>query len=207
MELFYAPMAGSLPARVVCLEAGLPVVLRRVDRATKAVEGGGDLREVDPMGQVPTLLRDDGTVLTENVAILLYLADLAPAARLAPPPDSPARYETVRWLSFVATEIHKRIGGVLFSRDAPDEAKAHARASAAHVLSALERRLAGRETLASDAFGVADAYLAWALAILPFGGVPLDGHAAVGAYAARHLARESLRSVIAVERREYRAAS
>ena len=83
MELYYAPLACSLAAHVTCVEAELPVILRRTDLATKSVEGGGDLRQVNPMAQVPTLVRDDGVVLTENVAVLLFLGDERPSRGLA----------------------------------------------------------------------------------------------------------------------------
>ena len=70
MQLYYSPLACSLAAHMVCREAGLDFTLHRSELVTKRVEDGRDLRAVNPMGQVPTLVTDDGRVLTENSAVL-----------------------------------------------------------------------------------------------------------------------------------------
>src|SRR4051812_998114 len=126
MELFYSPLACSLAAHIVCLEAGINVTLRRTDLPTGRVEGGGDLARINPMGCVPTLVLDDGRVLTENIAVLLFLGDREPGRSLAPAPDTYARYEVTRWLSFVATELHKKVNAPIFAARSPDAVKDYA---------------------------------------------------------------------------------
>jgi glutathione S-transferase len=188
MDLYYSPMACSLAARVVCREARLEVNLRRTDLSTGRVEGRAEraLLGVNPLGKVPVLVCDDGRVLTENVAVLLFLGELAAPALGLAPRDAPERYEVVRWLSFVATELHK---GVL-----------------ARPLAALEEHLRDRSALLGASFTVADAYLAWALLLLPLPrcGVPLDAYPAVQAYAERHRRREAFEAVLRAEYAEYR---
>ncbi len=191
MELYYAPMACSLASRIALAESGSTAALHRVDLATKRIADGRDLHAINPMGQVPTLVLDDGRLVTENVAVLIELAG-----------DRRDR-ELVRWLSFVATELHKTINAPLFTRGTPEAVKAHARAAAAKPLAVLESIVATRDVLAGDAFSVADAYAVWALAIMPFGGVALDAYPAVLAYRDRHLARPSVASAFAIERAEY----
>src|SRR6185503_11952141 len=78
VKLYYAPLACSLAAHIACREAGLEFELVRVDLPTKRTEAGGDLFAENPMGQVPTLVLAGGRILTENVAVLSYLADQAP---------------------------------------------------------------------------------------------------------------------------------
>jgi glutathione S-transferase len=86
MELFFSPLACSMSGRIALADAGAKVTLVEVDPDTKrALATGEDYRSVNPLGYVPALRLDDGTVLTENAAILQYLADAFPEARLAPP--------------------------------------------------------------------------------------------------------------------------
>ena len=205
LELHYSPLACSLAARVACLEGGLEVAFRRTDLATKRVDGEaeGALLRRNPMGKVPTLV-GEGFVLTENVAVLLYLAD---RAGLAPSEGTAARYELVRWLAFIATEVHKRVLATVFSLERPGEpVKAFARDGAAQALGVLDQRLRDRAFLVGDSFSVADAYLVWALFLLPRPpcSAPLDAFPAVRAYAERHLARESVKRALAIELREYK---
>jgi glutathione S-transferase len=70
MKLFYAPGSSSLVPHIALIEAGLPFTGIKVDEHTKLIEGGGDYRSVNPLGYVPALLLDDGTLLTEGPAIV-----------------------------------------------------------------------------------------------------------------------------------------
>ncbi|STI46697.1 glutathione S-transferase [Escherichia coli] len=73
----------------------------------KRLENGDDYFAVNPKGQVPALLLDDGTLLTEGVAIMQYLADSVPDRQLLAPVNSISRYKTIEWLNYIATELHK----------------------------------------------------------------------------------------------------
>ncbi len=64
------------------------------------------LREVNPLGQVPTVTTPSGTVLTESAAIALHLHDVAPAAHLLPPLGDPTRDKALRWLVFLVAAIY-----------------------------------------------------------------------------------------------------
>ena len=86
MELYFAPLACSMSARIALAEAGAAIDLVEVDTHLKRVLATGeDYRAINPLGYVPALKLDDGTVLTENSAILQYIADQHPEAQLAPP--------------------------------------------------------------------------------------------------------------------------
>jgi glutathione S-transferase len=84
MKLYYAPGTCSLSPHIVAREAGLPLALVRVDNKNKKTDSGEDYRAIHPKGYVPLLELDNGARLSEGPAIVQYLADLAPAARLAP---------------------------------------------------------------------------------------------------------------------------
>ena len=203
MQLYYSPLACSLAAHMVCREAGLDFTLHRSELVTKRVEDGRDLRTVNPMGQVPTLVTDDGRVLTENSAVLAYLADQRPAHRLAPERDGFERYELMRWLSLVGTEVHKKCLALVYDPTSPDAVKDFARVAVARPLAVLEGHLFSRDFLVGDAFTVADAYLLWALMLLPRAGVPLDDYPTLRAYQKRLMARPAVREAVAFERAAY----
>ena len=122
MKLFYAPGACSLSPHIALREASLPADFERVDLRTKKTASGDDFLAVNPKGQVPTLQLDDGTLLTEGPAVVQYIADQAPASKLAPPAGTIERYRLMELLNFVSTEIHKGFSP-LFKPDTPDAYK------------------------------------------------------------------------------------
>jgi glutathione S-transferase len=80
MKLYYTPGTSSLFSHIVLHEAGVVFATTRVDEHTKRMDDGGDYRTVNPLGFVPALELDDGTVLTEGAAIVQYIADQVPSS-------------------------------------------------------------------------------------------------------------------------------
>jgi glutathione S-transferase len=158
MKLYYFSGACSLASNIALREAGLKFELVKVDRRTRKTADGLDFDEVNPKGYVPALRLDDGEVLTENIAVLQYIADRSPATRLAPPSGTMERYHLVEWLAFVSTEIHKSFSP-LFRDDAHAEVKQYARKHIASRLDYLDRAIGSRPFLMGEQFTVADAYL------------------------------------------------
>lgn len=64
------------------------------------------LAELNPLGQVPTLVLPDGRVMTESAAIILYLAEHYPHSELAPPSNVPERALFLRWLLFLVAALY-----------------------------------------------------------------------------------------------------
>ena len=152
MKLYCAPGFTSLADHIAMLEAGLQFDIVKVDIWTKQIEGGGNYVDINPTGYVPALMFDDGEMLTENVAILAWVADRAPGLA----PQGPlGRYRLIEMLSFIGSEIHKRFPAYL---SAPEEA----REPIAQEIQRWFRLLAGRLErgyLFGDRFTVADTYL------------------------------------------------
>jgi glutathione S-transferase len=158
MKLYYMTGACSLASAISLFEASLKFELVKVDRHTRKTADGLDFNEVNPKGYVPALRLDNGEVLTENVAVLQYIADRNPAAKLAPPAGTIERYRLVEWLAFINSEVHKQFSP-LFRKDAPEDLKQYTRKNLATRLQYLQRSLADRNYLMGEQFTVADAYL------------------------------------------------
>jgi len=158
MKLYYSPGACSLSPHIIACEAELPIELIKVDLQTKLTETGEDYRQINPHGYVPTLVLDDGNQLTEGPAIVQYLADQAPAKKLAPEAGAFARYKLQQWLNFVSTEIHKSFSP-LFDASAPQAIKDAAHDKLVMRLGDVAEHLTAQAFLLGETFSVADAYL------------------------------------------------
>lgn len=205
MNLYFSPLACSVATRIALYEAGVPAQFTAVDTKAKRTADGADFLAINPMGQVPTLRTDDGQVLTENSAVLQYVADRHPGAQLAPPAGSLERARLQQWLGFIGTELHKGIFAPLFDPNAPDAVKAYAREKAPLRFEVLERHLQGREFLL-DGFTVADAYLVTVLNWTRAVGIDLKPWPAVLAYYQRALQRPSVARAVGEEFQLYQAA-
>jgi glutathione S-transferase len=202
MKLYAIPFACSLACHVALREAALDHEIHWVVRTTKVLEDGRDLRTVSPKGKVATLVYDDGTLLTENVAVLLAIAELAPAARLAPPAGTLERLRLHEWLSFVATELHKQVLWAFFDPFVPVVMKEHVTQRVLpEILEHAARALAERPFLLGEDFSVADAYLYWALLLVPRVGASLEPYPALLAFRDRVSERKSVRDTLVLEKR------
>ena len=191
---FYTnPMSRGRVARWMLEETGLPYDTVLLDYGTtmKAPE----YRAVNPMGKVPALKHGD-TVITETAAICLYLADLVPEKKLAPPVGSPERGSYYRWISFMAPleqlMVSKASGAAL-----PD-ARMAGFGTEKDLLDTLEAALKDREYLAGDTFTAADllvaAYVGWYLQFKL-----LEPRPAFVAFAARHQQRPAALRAYAID--------
>ena len=100
------PGACSLVINIALRVAGQTPELVKYDIESGKIEDGKMLRDISPKAYVPVLVADDGEVLTEVVAILLYLAEKYPSSNLLPD-DGSARRRAIEWLLYTSTEIHK----------------------------------------------------------------------------------------------------
>ena len=197
MKLYFIPFACSLATRIAIDEAEL-------DAEFVQVLPGGDLPDgrpftaISPMGYVPAMETAGGLALTEGPAVLTYIADLAAEGVLAPPPYTEERYQMMRWLNFISTELHKGVFAPLMSSTPPEGAKAWARMLAAKRLDLLSERLDGAEYLL-DSFSVADAYLLSVLNWCEYAGVPIADWPVLLAWRTKMRTRPSVARSIATE--------
>ena len=105
LTIYGAAGSGSVPIEAMLTLHGIPYqVIEAVtwedEAARKRVE------TVNPLRQVPALVLPSGEVITESAAILIYLADLYPQARLAPGLSDPRRAQYLRWMTYVSAAIY-----------------------------------------------------------------------------------------------------
>ena len=198
MKLFYKPGACSLASHITLRESGKDFSLIGVDLMHKRMENGDDFLKVNPKGQVPALLLDDNTLLTEGVAIMQYIADSVSDRQLLAPVGTINRYKTLEWLNFIATELHKGFTP-LFRPDTPEEYKPTVRALLDKKLAYIDESLADAQWISGSRFTIADAYLftvlRWAFAVK----LDMAGYKNIADYMARVAARPAVAAAMAAE--------
>lgn len=198
MKLYYKAGACSLSPHIILRETGVDFSLVKVDLAAKKTESGDDYLEINAKGQVPALLLDDGSLLTEGVAIVQFLADKVPDRQLLAPAGSMTRYHTLEWLNYIATELHKGFSP-LFNPATPDEYKTIARAMLEKKFQYVNEELNDKQWLMGLRFSVADAYLftvlRWAHAVK----LNLEGLSNIDAFMERMKARPAVAAALAAE--------
>ncbi|MBL8834863.1 MAG: glutathione transferase GstA [Alphaproteobacteria bacterium] len=198
MKLYYAPGACSLSPHIALREAGLDFDLEQVDLAAKKTRSGADYRAINPLGYVPALQLDDGTVMTEASVIAQYVADATPGAKLAPPAGSRERYGLQTWLNFIATEIHKGIGP-LWKPTTPDAYKETVKQTLAARFDYLSEQLGDKPYLTGDRFTIADGYLFTVLNWTNFLKLDMAKWPKLTAYMARVAARPAVQAALKAE--------
>jgi glutathione S-transferase len=103
MKLYYAPGACSLSVHIALEEAGMSFEIERVDLKSKLTETGADFTVINPKGYVPALVFDIGEMLTENLAVLDWIATRFPALGLEGPLG---RTRLLEYLSYLSSELH-----------------------------------------------------------------------------------------------------
>jgi glutathione S-transferase len=184
-------------------KAGAEARFIEVDPKTKRTLDGDDFFAVNPLGLVPAIRTDEGEILTENAAILQYIAEQYPRAELAPSGGMP-RARLQQWLCFTGTELHKALFVPLFDTKATQDEKLRTLEKGDTRLAYLNTYLEGREFLL-DRFSVADAYLFTVLNWKIATPVDLQKWPAVEAYYNRLKQRPSIARALSEEHALYAA--
>ncbi len=153
MKLYYAPGACSLADHIALHEAGISFDCEQVDLKTKRTKNDSDFTTINPKGYVPALTLDSGETLTENVAILDWIAHQNTALR---PSGHLGHTHLLEALAYISTEIHKSFKP--FFSGAGDQAKSEAGKTILKRMSYLADTLKG-DFLFGDEVSVADCYL------------------------------------------------
>lgn len=153
MKLYFSPGACSLADHIALLEVGATFETEAVDMRTKRTASGEDFRTVNPKGYVPALVLDDCEVLTENIAVLDWIADQYPQLRRH---GSLSRTRQLEMLTFISTEIHRAFKPMWHAGGEAE--KQAARETVAGLLAFTAARMQGDYLFGRD-LSVADCYL------------------------------------------------
>lgn len=163
MILYLIPGACSLASHIALVWAGADYTVKRLDRSTVR---GAAFRMINPKAVVPALELADGTILTESLAILEYLADKFPAARMGlEREDLLGRAKLNEALSELVSDVHMAWSPIMvperyvtLERNQEDATQAAYRQLHVHY-ERLDRVMQTRTWLLFDRRTVADAYL------------------------------------------------
>ena len=136
-------------------------------------------------------------MLTENTAVLQYLGDLSGDGVLFPKTGQ-KHYQTIEWLSYLASDVHKSFGP-LFDPASSDDVKQAARDTIGKKLDFIEAELAERDYLVGDTMTVADPYLFAMLGWLSGFDIDLGGWPRLARLRERIMARETVQAVMKAE--------
>ena len=161
MKLYFSPGTCALADHIALAWIGKPYTLKKVSRDERKEAW---FLALNPAGAVPVIEEDDGWVLTQNSAILNYLADTFPESKLGGDGTPKARAEINRWLAFVNSDVHpafKPLFGEANYLEDPaliDKAKDNARQKLRKLFERLDGQLAGRDFVVG-ARSIVDPYL------------------------------------------------
>lgn len=201
--LYYYPGACSLVPHIALEELGLPFVATKAPRPADA-QRADYLKNVNALGAVPALVLPDGRVLTQNLAIIDYLAAQVTPNTVLPPPASYERAQAMRWLSFANSDAHPAFkplfgpGRFLADEAQHPELRAMAAKNVMGLLEGVNAEYAKNTWIAGD-FSAADIYLyvlfRWATALK----MPIDKLTDYRAMADRMQARDSVKRALATQ--------
>jgi len=199
MKLYYSPGACSLAVHIVAREAGIAVDLVKVDLLKHQLDDGSDYFAINARGYVPLLELDDGSRHSEAGALLQYLGDLSGNATLLPKAGTRERFEVIKWVTFVGTELHKTFSPWLWHKETADSTVKSVRTKLAARFAELDKLLATRAYLTGEHFSIADAYAFAIVNWCNFLGISLKAHPSLASYLDRVAARPKVREALIAE--------
>lgn len=198
MKLYFSPGACSLSPHIALVESGLPFSLEMASTKTHQLKDGTDFYSINPLGYVPVLELDNGQRLREGPAIVQYIADQAPASKLAPANGTFERYQLQEWLTFIGTEIHKGFSP-LFKPTTPADYKPLVHEQLLSRLQWVDGELAHKPYLMGEHFSVADAYLFTVTNWAPAVNLDISALKNLAAYRERIAARPAVQAAMKAE--------
>jgi glutathione S-transferase len=200
MKLYYWPKTRAFRALWMLEETGVPYELSHVNlRAGE--QDTTDFHHVNPMCKLPAL-DDSGVQVAESGAVLLYLADRFPEAKLGAPVGDPLRGRFLQWLFFTPGCVEPAMAEKMTG--ASGNSFSFGWGNLERVQAAIELALGEGEWLLGKQFSAADLLLASTLQIA-FVAKLMDASGRIGAYVEQAMAREAHTRAMAVELREIAA--
>lgn len=198
MKLFYSLNACSLAPHIVLRELGLPFELIKVDLQQHLTELGEDFYRLNKKGQVPLLQLEDGSFLTEGAVISQFLVDQVGRKDLLAEINTAERYQTLSWMNFIASEIHKAYSP-FFHESYGEESKTIFSTILNKHYAWVDQQLDGQNYLTGSNFTIADIYLFVVTRWADFIGLDLGHFIHLKAFMQRIARRQTVQDAIAAE--------
>lgn len=164
-----------------------------------------ELKKINPLGSVPVIITEEGKILTQNIAILEYIADLSPSSNLLAPPGTWERRETMSWLSFIASDFHKaftpffRLNKMTSSESAIQDIKKYIKSNVEEYISYINNNLTGKDYIMGKQFTIADAYLFIILGWSQFLHINLNSYENIKKYLSNMNSRSIIKKIMKEE--------
>lgn len=161
LTLHYWPGYCSLATHIVLRWIGVPYRLQLADHATRQSSG---FKQLNPSSTVPVLVDEDGWALSQNVAVLNYLAEQHPHAHLGGD-DARDRASVNRWLGYINSDVHKTFSPLMHPERLPGDQAAqqqaldNAKAALRKHFEVLDQALCQHQWIAGERRSIADPYL------------------------------------------------
>jgi glutathione S-transferase len=204
MKLYFSEGACSMASHIALNEAGVsytPVSMS----FDKGDFSKPEFLALNPMGAVPVLELDDGQALTEGVAIMQYVASLNPEAGLAPKTGTPEHYHFLKWMNFIATELHKGFSPLFYTsritknEEAQQDIRHFTLQALDECFEVVDHQLAKTPYLCGQTFTVADGYLFTVMSWAQWTKVDYSRHKNLAAHIARIAERPAVLKTIQLE--------
>lgn len=202
--LYYTPRTCALASHIALAESGVEYEVRKIDFGAKEQQSDAYLK-VNPKGRVPALVTPKG-VLTETPAILSYVAQISPDARLAPLDDAFAFAEMQAFNSYLCSTLHvahsHRMRGSRWASEAAsfEDMKRTAPRAIGACWDLLEAEMLKGPWVMGESYSVADAYLYTVAGWIEGDGIDPVRIPRVMEYRARMAERPAVRKAVAAER-------
>jgi len=201
LKLFFSPQSCALASHIALEEAGADYEAVRVDFSKNEQRGAAYLK-INPKGRVPALATDRG-ILTETPAILFYVAQTHPAAKLAPLDDAFALAQLQAFTSYLCSTVHvahaHRMRGYRWADDqaAIDEMKRKVPETVGACFALMEAEMFKGPFVMGETFTIADPYLFTLATWLEGDGVDPARFPKILAHRARMAERPAVRNIVA----------
>lgn len=202
MKLYYAPGTAALAVHIALEDAGADYESIRLD-FTKGDQTKPEYLAINPKGRVPALVVDRG-ILTETPAILAYIAQTHPEAKLAPFDDAFAFAKVQAFNAYICATVHvahaHRLRGSRWASEPSsiEDMKRKVPDSVGGVVDVIEAGLEDGKWVMGDTYTICDPYLYLATRWLDGDGVPADRHPKARAHMARMNERASVKKALEI---------
>ncbi|MGZ3694669.1 MAG: glutathione S-transferase family protein [Bdellovibrionota bacterium] len=204
LKFYYSTVTSSTATHIALAEAGAEFT--PVEVSWQRNVNVDELAKVNPLGTVPAV-SVDGKPLTQTIAIMEYIADNHPKAKLLPAPGTFERAEAMSWLAFCSSDLQKSFAPLFRLRfnkwevaaEAKQEIQKKVTAEIHNYLAHVEKNLAGKDFITGKNFTVADCLLFINLGFTKFAEIDLKAYKNIPAYLKRVSQRPAVQKVLKEE--------